>query len=251
MKRNYLIIIVFFILSLHPNLMGQDTLKASAKKWVTELNINPFNGTLSLNNINGQIKFRRFMSDKIALRLALTISYKQDNSTSKSTYGLNTVNTEDIRHSQLTAFNIGTERHFKGTRRLSPYIGWDIGLGYCTSKEIIDEDTYSETIKGAWAAYQVININGQSFTYTSYTERGFFSIGGNLVTGFDLYVAKGFYMGYELLFGLNYIKYSKIDISIDYYDQGGNLTNNSPDTKDESWRFGPELTNGIRIGYVF
>jgi hypothetical protein len=230
-------------------LKAQDTLKAPVNSWATELSFNPFDGTLSLNNANAQIKLRRFLSNNRALRLAFTVGYMQDNSKLKSTYGLNPVDANAQRHSFLFAVNVGEEKHFNGSRRLSPYIGWEIGTGIKSSNQVTRSGSNSVTVKGAWEEVNTY-YNGQYYyTSTSYVERGFWSLDATMIAGFDFYMAKGFYLGYEFNFGLNYIRYSKIEIT--ETTDLPNFNTNIPDQNDESWKFGPKVVNGIRVGYVF
>lgn len=249
MNKIYSISIVcFFLLLANNSIKAQDTLKPFLKGWSTELNFNPFDGSLTLNNANGQIKIRKFCPNDIALRLAFTLSSKNDENKMENPYGTVPVNSKDKKQSFMVAINFGTEKHFNNARRLSPYIGWELGIGYKSSKEELEDNSDSKTIKGAWQTYQ-INYSGQNYYYSIlYNERGFWSAGANLLTGFDFYMAKDFYFGYEIGFGLEYTKYSKIVVTKDvgFQDQG-----TYPDQDDRSWQIGPRLVNGIRIGYTF
>jgi len=141
--------------------------------------------------------------------------------------------------------NIGSEKHFKGTKRISPYIGWELGFGYKRSKQEKKENDNKRTVKGAWEEIYYSN-QYPDYSYTKFVERGYWSVGANFVFGFDFYLAKDFYIGYEALWGLDYIKYSDVDIT-----DSSNKLQNYPNYDDSSWRFGPKLINGIRIGYLF
>lgn len=237
----------FFLLTSNC-IKAQDTIKPSLKGWSTELNFNPFNGSLALNNATGQIKIRKFLSNDIALRLAFTLSYKNVEDKMENPYGTYPVNSKDKKKSFEAGINFGTEKHFNGGRRISPYIGWEAGIGYKSSREDITNNANTLTVKGAWQTYEVI-YNGQNPYYsTNYTERGFWSVGASALTGFDFYMAKDFYFGYELGFGFEYKKYSTIEIT-----QSPSVPDNGtyPDQDGSSWRVGPKLVNGIRIGYTF
>jgi hypothetical protein len=86
-----------------------------------------------------------------------------------------------------------------------------------------------------------------SYGYYNYSERAFWSVGANVVSGVDFYISKDFYFGYEIQIGLDYINYSNIK-----YEEDDPPSNEiRPDMNDESWKFGPKLINGIRIGYIF
>jgi hypothetical protein len=215
-------------------------------RWGTELNFNPFNGSLSFNNASGQFKLRKFLPGNKALRLSVAMEYKQDNNTVDDPYGTSAIHNKDRRNSFSLSANLGQEKHFNGSKRLSPYIGWEAGFGFKTSQHIIGTSTSTTTIKGAWEQVTYYNSGQYYYSSTNYIERGFWSIGANFVAGFDFYMSKSFYLGYEVLFGADYIKYSTIDIT-----QTNNSNSNTPDQNDESWKLGPKLSNGIRIGFIF
>lgn len=254
MNKFYSVSIACFLLVACSSIKAQDTLKPSLKGWSTELNFNPFNGSLTLNNANAQIKIRKFLPNDIALRLAFTLSYKNDENKMVNLYGTNPVDYTDQRKSFMVAVNFGTEKHFSGSRRISPYIGWEASLGYKKSKEELENNSESKTIKGAWQTFEV-SYSGQNYYYTTnYIERGFWSAGANVLTGFDFYMAEDFYFGYEIGFGFEYLKYSTIEVTKDTeFPDPGTYPNQGtyPDQDGSSWKIGPRLVNGIRIGYTF
>jgi len=218
------------------------------KGWGTELNFNPFDGSLSLNSAAGQIKVRRFLNDNKVLRASIAIVSKHENSTAKLVYGQQPYDGSDKKKSLSTSLNIGAEKHFNSGRRLSPYLGVEVGAGFKVSKHELENNSKKKTIKGAWE-YQVLNYNGQYYsTEFGFLERGFISTNGNILTGFDFYMADNFYFGYELGFGFEFVKYSKVEVTKDNgYPDSGLL----PDIDANSWSIGPRLLNGIRIGYNF
>lgn len=228
----------------------QDSLKIESNKWSTELNVNPFNGDLSLNNSINQIKLRYFYADKYALRLAFALNYNQDNVNADYIYGTNPYDMSDRRKSFSLGINIGTERHFRGSKRLSPYIGWEIGVGYKATSQNIKNDDVEVDIKGAWIeSVRYTSPQGGYYYSETMTERGYFNVGANMVAGFDFYIYKNLYLGYELTFGLNYKSYR--DIEVEYTGTPTPTNNNYPERDDESWAIGPHLLNGIRLGYSF
>lgn len=242
-------IILFFILSVSA-LQAQDSLKMFNNNWSTELNFNPFNGNLSFNNATGQVKLRYFKPNGKALRLGVNLNFNRNNSNAEAVYGTNPYNNKTTQKSFMIGVNVGRENHFSGTRRLSPYVGWELGVGFKSSYQEVKTDTKTTETKGAWITYTQVQNSQQFYTYQTFTERGYWSVGANLVTGFDFYISPKFYFGYELLFGLDYISYSDIDITEKFSGSNSN-PNQNPDLDDESWKFGPKLINGIRIGYFF
>jgi hypothetical protein len=240
MKNFAFYCICLLALSFFP-VKGQDTLKSFNNRWGTELNINPLNGSFSLNNTNAQIKLRKFFPNATALRLAFTANFKMDGSKADSPYGPSPVNDEKKQSSFSFILNIGQEKHFAGTKRISPYIGYEAGVGVKFSKDFSKDQDSERTVKGAW---EEIEIN-YPYTYSRFTERGFWSVGLNAITGIDFYLVKNFYIGCEVAFGLDYINYANVEID----DEGD--TEPYPDIDEVSWKFGPKLLNGFRIGYIF
>jgi hypothetical protein len=228
---------------------GQDTLKVTSGRFTTELNINPFIGELSLNNALNQIKVRYFLADNTALRIGLSLSTKKSTSGSSSAYGSNPFNAEDERKTSTVGLNFGFEKHFKGTKRLSPYLGAELAVASKSSSQTLTStnqsstpSTVTTTIKGAWQTTS-FNNNG---SFTTYDERAFFQYGLNIVGGFDFYVARNFFIGYEIAYALLKTNYKNIDVTT-------TPTSNSPrpDISQKDFTFSPSLINGIRVGFVF
>lgn len=222
------------------------SLKPQARRIATELNVNPFNGTISLNNSINQLKFRYFTAPNFALRLGFTGSRESNSTENSNPYGTNSYRYEEERSTSTLGVNVGVEKHFTGTKRLSPYIGGEIALvNKSTEHEITDGQTVT-TIKGAWRerAY----VPGSSYMSYAYTEPGYFRYGLNLISGFDFYMAKHFFFGYEVNFGLSKTNHHELDVR----QTGGNSSNNeNSERKNSTLSVGPSLMNGVRIGYVF
>lgn len=231
----------------------QTSLKASDKNWSTELNINPFKGELSLNNSLNQIKFRKFISDNTALRLGLSASRIGSNEETGSPYGTNPNDFKDKKSSTTLGINFGFENHFRGTKRLSPYIGADLTLLNKWSKQTTTDEGVTTTRTGAWITYTTVPSfgNNSPYSYTSYTsskteEVAYFQYGLNLVSGFDFYMSRHFYFGYEFNFGFNKVVFKDIEVKV----SGSTAPINNVDQKSSAFTFGPTLFNGIRLGYV-
>jgi hypothetical protein len=106
-------------------------------------------------------------------------------------------------------------------------------------------------VEGAWSQ-QFYGGNPNYPISTNYVERAYFRYGANLVAGFDFYMAKHFYLGYEMTFGFSSTKYTDIDIST-IYTSGTYIPseNSVVDYEAKSFSVGPNLINGIRLGYAF
>ncbi len=238
---------------------AQDTLKTCARSWTAELNVNPFQGQISLNNALNQIKVRYFTTDKFAYRLAFNINNIRKDNGQSNVYGTSPIENSDIKKSTTFGLNLGFEKHLAGTRRLSPYLGAEIAYGSKNANETIDSKQSTTDIKGGWQSTQVLQYNNGNGTYYYYTtvnntDNGYHSYGVNLVTGFDYYVAKNFFFGYEMLFGYNYTKYTKIETTYTPKPGQENQTSGNasqPDFTGKEHSFGPKIINGIRLGYTF
>lgn len=219
-------------------------LKPSAKTFATELNFNPFKGNLSLNNSLNQVKFRYFVKEDLALRLGVNINQKDSVINSGNPYGTQSTYFENERKSTTLGINLGIEKHFKGTRRLSPYIGGEISLSNRSASQDMTNGNVNTSVKNGWI--ELIYQNQQLY-YTAIVENAYNRFGINAFAGFDFYMAKNFFFGYEFNLGYAKTNYKTSEVIV----TGQN--NNSPlnTSKNSSSTFGTFLVNGIRIGYAF
>lgn len=225
-------------------------LKPQSGHVATELNINPFNGSLSLNNAINQLKFRYFTTPHLAVRLGVDGSKVSSSFRDTNPYGTNSYRYEDERSSRTIGLNIGIEKHFAGTKRLSPYLGADLSITnkFTTHKFIVGQSVTNVT--GAWFEY-TYNPDNPSYPNISHIgEQGYFRYGINVVSGFDFYMAKNFFFGYEMNFGISRTVQQELKV-----EQSNAYTDTSPSSqnslKGSSFSFGPSLMNGVRVGYVF
>ena len=219
-------------------------LKPKAKSIATELNVNPFNGTISLNNSINQLKFRYFTAANLAVRLGFNGQRESSSIENSNPYGTNSYRNEEDRSSTTFGLNLGVEKHFSGTRRLSPYVGADLTFEKRSTEHEITQGQTITTITGAWREATYYS-NGYSYTYN---QRGYSRYGLNVLTGFDFYMAQNLFFGYEMHFGFNQTSYDDIDVK----QSGSNSTpTNNGNYKNSNFSFGPKLMNGVRIGYVF
>jgi hypothetical protein len=250
MKKKSVYLTLFFTIAITLNIAAQDTLKATYGNYITELNVNLFQGQLSLNNALNQVKFRYMYAPGLALRIAVSAESKKSIHNSEMVYGTSPSKNNNKGTSTMIGVNFGLEKHFAGTKRLSPYIGGEIAVGYKWSKYVSETNTLTTTTEGAWSQYQYVQTSSGSYTYvSSNSERGFLSYGLNFVTGFDFYMAKHLFIGYEIEFGFSNKKYSNIDVTYSGTNAGSNSP--TPDYDESEFSLGPKIINGIRIGYVF
>ncbi len=165
----------------------------------------------------GQLRLRKFSTSQLAYRYGANISFD---------------NTKVSEDASFTRFNLhiapGMEKHFAGTRRLSPYIGFAVPIGVGTSH--YESDIVK--VKGA------ITPDGGSQKYLSAGLTG--------LAGVDLYIIKNFYVGFEVGLGAYYTNYGDAE-AISKQDASNNKTIKGYHDFD----FRNFTQNGIRVGYAF
>lgn len=179
---------------------------------------------LDLNE--GILRFRYFAKENLAYRLGFGAGvynnvdkvYGADGEEGSRTYTDNSL-----------TINLGIEKHFAGTNRLSPYVGADLLFG--TSKETTKDENY---LNGAYSATNNTEFKGP----------GDISFGLRGVIGADYYIAKHLFLGAEAGLGLTYTVEGKQKTDINgvttEYKSAGNSLN-----------LGQGLVTAIRIGFVF
>lgn len=196
----------------------EDYLKPDYGMFSVEYQFSPFNFTpLSIENL----RVRYFIDYNLALRAGLKLNYENESPTdslSRNGFGV--------------GIKAGLEFHFPGTRRLSPYWGFELQF---ESQGYNEEETDGGT---------VTEIRGVSNLSNNAGERGFFQYGGMVVLGADLYLAKNFYMGAEL--GLSALARS---FKTEEILENGVIVSSNEGGSD--FRLGINANNLIRIGYAF
>ncbi len=219
-------------------------LKPKAKKISTELNVNPFNGQLNLNNSLNQIKLRYFVKPDFAVRLGFNVNKRDSLYKTNNAYGTTSNFYNDDRKSTTFAFNAGLEKHFAGTRRLSPYVGVDVTYSKRSASEKIENNGSTVNVTNGWTYSTYVGntiVNQpQQIAYSRF--------GVNLVSGFDFYMARHFFFGYEFNLGVSKTDWKTVQIT-----QTGQGSSSVPTStgKNSTVNFGTSLQNGIRIGYTF
>jgi outer membrane protein W len=155
---------------------------------------NPFSleGQLSYNTSSlsfnaPSLRMRYFLADDLAARVSLSIN----NSSSKDYYYELADNAggegTEVNKISMTTISLGAEKHFKGTDKLSPYVGADLayGMGNTSAK---------------WDKFDGSDYNAD---VTATVKAPSSMIGLNLVAGTDYYFAQNFYVGLELGLGFS------------------------------------------------
>lgn len=250
MKSIMFVLLTFFVGLVYAQdiaVQKDNTLKPGKGNFVTELNFNPFQGNLSLNNSINQIKGRYYIDDKLVLRLGLGLSVVDSAISYGNPYGAESYYNSNNRKSTAIDINIGLEKHFKGTGRLSPYIGIDLSYGTKSASQNIVTTPYEMDIKNGWMELIYFQSGSGFYSSTQIVANAYNRFGAFAVAGFDFYMAKNFFVGYE--FNLGYFKtnFKSPDITV----TGQNPGYSSYVSENKSTTFKSSLINGIRVGYAF
>ncbi|MFD2513106.1 hypothetical protein ACFSRY_04465 [Pontibacter locisalis] len=190
---------------------SEESFKPVAGNKTLEVGLNLYGNTF------GQLKLRKFSTETLAFRYSTSVSYNYSKPTEDaSSYSLG------------ISFAPGFEKHFSGTKRLSPYLGLSVPLTIKTSH--FESDNVE--VKGA------ASDNGY--------DRSYFSIGLNGLAGVDLYVVKNFYIGFEAGLGLSYFKNGEVEVNY-----RSDFRNNQTIEGYHSINFNSFTTGGLRVGFVF
>ena len=197
----------------------------------------------SASNFAGtpMLKFRYFLKNDIAVRLG----FSAFRSASDSEPTITTVtaptptpapppgSTSNFSSNTVFGINIGAEKHFKGSDRLSTYVGADLVFGTRSS--------YTETVTNPSGDYtKDKNNNGSNY------------LGLALLTGADYYIAKKVYLGVEL--GLSVVRSTEKDRVQSTQVTAGSVVSTSEKTtatNGSDFDLETKLLGGVRLGYQF
>jgi outer membrane protein W len=189
------------------------------------------NSDFKLNEGNsGLLRGRYFVTNDLALRLGVNVTA---NSSKENVYSATGLKGYVYNNNTLVLLNLGIEKHFKGTNRLSPYVGGDILIGFNSMLNKLE------------------NTNGTIYTANFLREEK----GPNNVTfglrgvfGADYYIAKNLYLGAEA--GLGFTCTSAGETTVTTTNNGVTITDNFK-SSGTSFNFSPTVVTGVRIGFVF
>ena len=183
----------------------------------------------------GVLRFRYFIKSDLAFRLGLGLGSTKTESTNVVVSP--TPSTTTITRTTSRTFNLGIEKHFAGTDRLSTYIGADLLIGFNGASQT------NEDSDGTFA-----NVNGS--TSFGGANRAGSSFGVRAVTGADYYFTKKLYLGVEV--GLSYVSSNNDVVS---QSVKGTPTGPTVDTNLFSEGKGSatntSVVGGVRLGYQF
>jgi hypothetical protein len=226
MKKVTFITVAFVLLAFaFVNAQDQETLKPATGDFTAEVEFRPLSASpVNLNYFRG----RYFTTDDLAIRTGVNIYYKQQKDEP------NEGRDESKKSTLLFGIYPGFEKHFGDMKRLSPYIGGELGIAIKTSKDTYTSNSgssqYETASKGAW-------LDG--------SERGFFSLGLNFLVGADYYVSKKLFMGIEMGFGLQTITNSEVT------EEETGYPDETISEKSNAMEIGVNFNSAIRLGFAF
>jgi hypothetical protein len=195
------------------------------------------------SNFSGKpiLRFRYFHKDDLAIRLGLSTIRNSNENTPKTDVSVSPGPSPAPSPNSVTTFsstssfdiNLGAEKHFRGSDRLSTYAGADILFGFTGS-------TSKETLNPSGDFVEVKNDTGNNY----------FGLG--LFTGADYYIAKKLYLGVELGLRLT-TKNLRDRVETERVTTGGTSTTTTITTSDRGSDFEltPTIVSAIRLGYQF
>jgi outer membrane protein W len=199
---------------------------------------NPFSleGQLSYNTSSlsfnaPSLRMRYFLADDLAARVSLSLN----NSSTKDYYYELDDNAggegTEVNKISMTTISLGAEKHFKGTDKLSPYVGADLayGMGNTSAK---------------WDKFDGSDYNAD---VTATVKAPSSMIGLNLVAGTDYYFAQNFYVGLELGLGFSSTS-NKAKETIENVAGTSTTTLEAP---SNSSSFGNNFIGNARLGWRF
>jgi hypothetical protein len=197
---------------------GEDAWRPDPGDFIIEITGNPFNSSSFLALDFGQFRGRYFLTEKLVPRLGFQMDLNNDQ------------NTPDV-VTNVSGFTVmpGLEYHLTNEGKFSSYVAFDAIIGNRSSSS---KSTNGETILGA-------TYFDASSSPIGFANRGFFEIGAQLSIGADYYFNSRFYVGVEVGYTLNSMKYNEI-----YVD--GELMQQSTVSK-----YGDQnISNAFRFGFL-
>lgn len=252
MKR--ILFTAVLLMGLTVSVHAQDTFKPVAGMSALEITFNPaavFNSSnggssfalpSTFNGLNQGIKYRNYWDENTVTRGTFLLGFQNEsvatvleNSSGESVDATNTY------FEWALQFKPGIEQHFAGTKRLSPYVGGELILGFGSNK-------YTEQALNADDAIEEGSIKngnqdfGGNAVYWNYING--FSIGAGLLAGFDYYIAQNLYLGVEINYAFIYNKANKVVREVPGAE--------AVETKTGSnWYFNPSTGASLRLGWAF
>ena len=179
------------------------------------------------------IRFRKFVDDKAALRLTAFVGGSRDKTiTQEADADLNALELQSISSKRSLTLRPGYEKHFDGNDKLSPYIGAEALLQVDWTKDVSENQWFSES---------------KVSTTTSSTRKS--TLGLNAVAGMDYYVGNQLFFGVEMGFGFS--KQMAGVSSTEYENSEFPQENIEAEGNSTTFNWGPTYQGTFRLGWLF
>ncbi len=211
------------------------------------------------------LRFRYFLKDNLGLRIGFSATRTANEGTPTSTITTapvatpppaNPTSTTTFSRTNSFDMNIGVEKHFKGSERLSTFLGADLVFGTSGNNFEITENPSGDSskIQNFNGLITYPNVGGNSATIplvgTPKVAESYFGL--RFITGADYYIAKKLYLGVEI--GLAFVSTSQKKATASFQKTIANVVNTSEITlspDSSGFEMSPRLSGGVRIGYQF
>ena len=208
--------------------------KPTAGSVTTEVNLSLTSGNTT-DLIGGGLSFRYFLNETGAVSLGFGIlTNKTENKFAENADGTGGEGTQTLSSSTIV-FRPGYQKHFAGSDKVSPWVGFELPISLNSSKEEWDN----------------LNDDGSGLYYedgtTAEVKDGSTSFGLILNGGADWWFTDGMYMGIQV--GWGYSTSKDKDTEVTFSSGGTTTTYKSPGSKSGGLVAG--TTGGLRFGFKF
>ncbi|MDR2120325.1 MAG: porin family protein [Tannerella sp.] len=224
--KKYLIVFVMIAFGAIAGKAQESSVKPKKGSLALETGFSPF--SVSGDNIllhSEQIRAIYSVSDKIGIRIGLGFSAASeisDNGQSSDDWEKTTGNSTGI------AFTPGIVCNFKGTDKLTPYIGGEVIISVSSANSVVERKDYKQTTRN----------EGDRFN----------SFGVGAFSGFNYYFAKNLYVGAEV--NIAFTSKSQKNTVIETTTSGKTETV-EPKNEASKATLNTGCTPSLRLGWVF
>ena len=186
-----------------------------------------------------ELKLRYFNKDNTAFRLRLGMNAKTNTYQMANTQGsvVSEIKTKD---GFKLSFAPGYEKHFKGSKRLSPFIGGEFLFNF--------NGKASKTASNCGFANPT-SLNIVAGDYYEYKYKPTWVIGLGAYMGADYYVAEHIYLGLE--FGMGLFQYGYNGESTEKYSRLGAAPVVNKTLSSNNLQLFGVSNGGVRLGFIF
>lgn len=204
-------------------------------------NIFALPGLGDANALNQGVKYRTFKkSELLAYRVTALVGFNTFNqSTETQNASGDDVELKTKQSEWAIQLRPGFEKHFTGTKRLSPYVGLEAILGFGANSLAIDE---LSTVNGD--DIETITVKNDAANSADFLPG--FTFGAGALAGFDYYVAKDLYLGLEVNYAFTFTQIGKVKTE-STYDGVDDTEISGPSFMS----FAPRATAQFKLGWNF